>query len=45
MKNHKFSLSEIESMVPWERDIYVTMLINTLQQEKELIQQKQLQRN
>jgi len=26
MQYHKYSLSDIETMVPWERDIYVKML-------------------
>ena len=30
MQHHKYSLSEIENMMPWERDIYVDMLITTL---------------
>lgn len=44
MQNHKYSLTEIENMLPWERDIYVTMLINHLQNEKEQLQQKTLGR-
>jgi|TARA_B100001094_G_scaffold222835_1_gene216912 hypothetical protein len=31
---HKYSLTEIESMIPWERDIYVAMLQNHLEEEK-----------
>jgi len=34
MQHHKYSLSEIESMIPWEREIYVNMLVNYLEQEK-----------
>lgn len=26
MQHHKYSLSDIENMLPWEREIYVTML-------------------
>lgn len=44
MQNHKYSLTEIENMLPWERDIYVTMLVNHLQNEKEYAQQKSLGR-
>ena len=29
-------------MIPWERDIYVTMLINHVNEENEKIKQKQL---
>ena len=34
MQYHKYSLTEIENMMPWERDIYVGMLINHLEEEK-----------
>lgn len=44
MQNHKYSITEIENMLPWERDIYVTMLVNHLQNEKERIQQQSLGR-
>ena len=44
MQNHKYSLTEIEDMVPWERDIYVTLLIDHLKNENQKIQQKNLKR-
>ena len=34
MQYHKYSLTEIENMMPWERDVYVTMLQNHLEEEK-----------
>ena len=34
MQYHKYSLTEIENMMPWERDIYVQMLMNHLEEEK-----------
>ena len=34
MQYHKYSLTEIENLIPWERDIYVTMLKNHLDEEK-----------
>ena len=34
MQYHKYSLTEIENMIPWERDVYVTMLHNHLEEEK-----------
>ena len=27
MQHHKYSLTELESMLPWEREIYVDMLM------------------
>jgi hypothetical protein len=35
MQHHKYSLSEIEAMIPWERDIYVQLLINWIKEENE----------
>ena len=26
MQKHKYSLSELEAMIPWEREIYVALL-------------------
>ena len=31
---HKYSLTEIENLIPWERDIYVEMLKARLEEEK-----------
>jgi hypothetical protein len=42
MQKHGYSLTEIENMIPWERDIYVTMLINHLREEQQKLQQKKL---
>jgi hypothetical protein len=35
MQHHKYSLSELETMIPWEREIYIKMLLNHLEEEKE----------
>jgi hypothetical protein len=32
MQYHKYSLSDVETMVPWERDIYVKMLVEYLEE-------------
>ena len=31
---HKYSLTEIENLIPWERDIYVSLLQQHLEEEK-----------
>jgi hypothetical protein len=41
MQHHKYSLSELESMLPWERDIYVTMLIQYIEDENQKIKERQ----
>lgn len=45
MQHHKYSLTELDSMIPWERDIYVSLLINYITEENEKIKQQQAQRN
>tara|TARA_B100000424_G_C22679116_1_gene372115 strand:+ start:241 stop:420 length:180 start_codon:yes stop_codon:yes gene_type:complete len=39
MQYHKYSLTEIENMMPWERDIYVGLLQQHLEEEE--LKQKQ----
>ena len=34
MQYHKYSLTEIENMMPWERDIYVALLQQHLEEEE-----------
>ena len=41
MQFHKYSLTELENMLPWERDIYVMMLIQYIEEENEKIKQQQ----
>jgi len=42
MQHHNYSLSELDNMVPWEREVYVTMLIEYLKEEAD--RQKQQNR-
>ena len=35
MQHHKYSLTELENMWPWEREIYLDMLVTHLKEEKE----------
>jgi len=35
MQHHKYSLTELENMMPFERDLYLQMLVNYLQQLEE----------
>jgi len=41
MQHHKYGITEIEQMIPWERDIYVPMLINYIKEENERRQREQ----
>jgi len=40
MQHHKYSLTELENMMPWEREIYVKLLIQYLKDEEMRIRQK-----
>ena len=35
MQHHGYSLHEIEMMMPWEREIYLTMLLEYIKKEEE----------
>ena len=45
MQHHKYSLTEIENMMPWERDIYVDMLITWIKEQNEKQKQREASRN
>lgn len=38
MQYHQYSLGDLEHMIPFERDIYVAMLIKYLEEEKQRIE-------
>ena len=40
MQHHKYSLTELENMIPWEREIYITMLMQYLEEEKQKMEQQ-----
>tara|TARA_Y100000817_G_C16735334_1_gene489885 strand:- start:73 stop:207 length:135 start_codon:yes stop_codon:yes gene_type:complete len=33
MQNHKYSLEDLENMMPWEREIYITLLAQFIKEE------------
>ena len=35
MQYHKYSITELEDMLPFEREIYVALLVDYLEKEKE----------
>jgi hypothetical protein len=39
MQHHKYSLTELENMMPWEREVYLAMLLEWLKEEAEKQQQ------
>ena len=41
MQYHKYSLTEIENIMPWERDIYLTLLQQYIESENLKRQQEE----
>tara|TARA_B100002019_G_C21233057_1_gene581180 strand:+ start:755 stop:928 length:174 start_codon:yes stop_codon:yes gene_type:complete len=39
IQHHKYSLTEIENMIPWEKDVYVALLEQYIEEEN--LKQKQ----
>jgi len=40
MQHHKYSLSDIENMIPWEREIYISLLKQHIEEENLKAQQQ-----
>lgn len=40
-QHHSWTLDEIESMYPWEREVYVAMLKQHIEEENDRIKQRQ----
>ena len=41
IQHHKWNLTELEDMLPYERDIYVSLLKNWIEEENERLQNQQ----
>ena len=41
MQHHKYSLTELENMLPWEREIYVDMLTTYIKEENQKAKERQ----
>jgi hypothetical protein len=40
MQHHKYSLDELETMMPWEREIYIMMLVQYLEEENQRLKKR-----
>ncbi len=40
MQHHNYSLEELENMMPWEREIYMGLLINYIAEENEKLKKE-----
>ena len=45
MQHHKYSLTELENMLPWEREIYIGLLMEWIRKENERIKKEQQSQN
>ena len=41
MQHHNYSLSDLENMMPWEREIYVDMLVEHIKEENKKMREQQ----
>ena len=44
MQHHSYALSDLENLIPWERDIYVDMLVTFLKEQEEKRKQEEANR-
>ena len=44
MQHHKYSLTELDEMMPWEREIYVSLLMVYIKKENERIEKENQKR-
>jgi hypothetical protein len=35
MQHHKYSLTELDSLLPWEKEVYINLLKNYIKEENE----------
>ena len=40
MQHHNYSLTELDNLMPWEREIYIGLLIKYLKEEEEIIKKE-----
>ena len=40
MQHHKYSLTEIENMIPWEREAYLTLLTQQIEEQTQQAKQQ-----
>jgi len=43
MQHHNYSLADLENMLPWEREIYVDMLIEHIKEENQKTENRKQQ--
>ena len=44
MQHHNYSLSELDNMLPWEREVYISLVVKHVAEENERIKQQNQQK-
>tara|TARA_Y100001936_G_C15792480_1_gene517186 strand:- start:61 stop:204 length:144 start_codon:yes stop_codon:yes gene_type:complete len=44
IQHHKYSLTELEEMMPWEREIYIGLLMQWIKEENDRIEKENAKR-
>jgi hypothetical protein len=44
MQHHKYNLTELDNLIPWEKSLYVNMLIRHIEEENEKLKQQMANR-
>ena len=44
MQHHKYNLTELDNMMPWEREVYMGLLMEHLEEEKERLAKEESSR-
>ncbi len=44
MHHHKYSLTEVENLIPWEKEIYIMLLMKYIEEENARRKEEQQQR-
>ena len=44
MQHHKYNLIELDNMMPWEREIYMGLLMEHLEEERERLAKEESRR-
>ena len=44
MQHHKYSLTELDNMMPWERELYINLLMQFVEEENKEIEKQKRQK-
>ena len=45
MQHHNYSLADLENMLPWEREIYIEMLVQYIKEENKKQKEREAEMN